>query len=536
MLLSELAGLLGLETAPPDGAKPPPGAPASGPGPGARAAAADPDIRDVTEDSRRAGPGALFCAFRGARADGRDYVPAAFAAGAAAALVSPPDPGGPGPRLLAPEASVRRHASEAARQVFGRPDEGILTVGITGTNGKSTVSYLAEALLAAAGRRPGVLGTVSFRLPGGGTREAPNTTPEGPLLWRTVRDMREDGAGSLVMEVSSHALALGRLGGAALDVALFTNLTRDHLDFHADMESYFLAKCLLFLGPGGSLAAGPGPGAARRAVVNADDPWGRRLLGAPGLRAVGFGFRAEGAEVAGEVTGSSRRGVSLRVSAPGWSGEIRSRLLGRFNAENLLAAAALARALGIPGDLAASVLSEAPGAPGRLSRTGSDDRFLALVDYAHAPGALEAAISAARDLGPARLIALFGCGGDRDRGKRPLMGKAAAGADVAVLTSDNPRTEDPLAIIAEAEAGLAGAGMRRAGPGGAAGVAAAGTYLVEPDRRVAIRLAVDLMREGDILLVAGKGHEDYQIVGREKRHFDDSEETLLALRAAGKSE
>jgi UDP-N-acetylmuramoyl-L-alanyl-D-glutamate--2,6-diaminopimelate ligase len=520
--------------------------------------AADPagaEITLVTEDSREARPGALFCAFKGARSDGRDFIPQAAERGAAAVLCAPPDPGGRIARLLVREdplsrpsdAPVRAAASEAARLVCGEPDLGLLKIGITGTNGKSTVSCLAGDLLRAAGRRPGLIGTVSYRFPDGSEREAPNTTPEGPVLWRTVRDMADSGADGLVMEVSSHALAMGRLGSLAFDVALFTNLSRDHLDFHLDMEDYFLAKARLFLGRGGTLAGGPAAGAAGFCVVNADDPWGERLLAAPGLPSLSFGF-ARGA-VRGELLESGRSGLVLKAACPeGGELTIRSRLLGRFNAENLLAAAALGLALRLPPAAVSSALSESEGAPGRLSRTGTDPDFLALIDYAHAPGALEAALEAARGLAPRRLIVIFGCGGDRDRGKRPLMGKAAAKADVAILTSDNPRAEDPLAIIAETEPGLAEGGMRQAAPAEAPGPqgapeaqvpaareGASGVYHVEPDRAKAIALGARLMGKGDILLVAGKGHEDYQIVGRVKRHFDDAEETLKALRAEGKS-
>jgi UDP-N-acetylmuramoyl-L-alanyl-D-glutamate--2,6-diaminopimelate ligase len=482
------------------------------------------------------GPGFLFCAFKGASADGRSFIPQAEAAGCGATICSPPDPGGARPRILVTAESLRGAASEASRLVYGEPDAGLFMVGITGTNGKTTVCHLVESLLAEAGQAPGLIGTVGMRLPGGEEREAPNTTPEGPLLWKTLRDMADDGGKSAVMEVSSHALSLGRLGGLSFGAALFTNLSRDHLDFHADMEAYFKAKSLLFLGRGGSLEAGPGPGAPKMSLANADDPWGRRILAVPNLNAVGFGFKQ--GSVRGEVMKSGRGGVTLKVSSHRRDMTVRSRLLGRFNAENLLAAAAFGLAMGYGSDLIVRALSRSPGAPGRLSPVGTDERYLALVDYAHAPGALEAAVSAARDLNPSRVIVLFGCGGDRDKGKRPMMGAAAAKGDLVVLTSDNPRTEDQLAIIADAEKGVVEYGLARGDPSKAPNSkrTVSGVYYVEPDRAKAIWLGVSLMRDGDILLVAGKGHENYQITGREKRPFDDREETLKALRGAGKSE
>jgi UDP-N-acetylmuramoyl-L-alanyl-D-glutamate--2,6-diaminopimelate ligase len=538
LFLHELIEALGL---PPEAvAGRPEGFPPGGAAPADVPARGAPGVRDpgpelagATEDSREVGPGWLFCAFRGAVSDGRDFVPQAEGNGCAATICAPPDPGGARPRILVGEGRLRRVASEASRLVYGEPDRGLFKVGVTGTNGKTTVCALAEAVLRAAGRRPGVVGTTGFRFPGGAVREAPNTTPEGPLLWRTLREMADGGADALAMEVSSHALALGRLGPLTFDAAVFTNLSRDHLDFHGDMESYFRAKRRLFAGTPGGDGAAPAAG-ARALLVNADDAWGARLLEELGARARGFGFGA--GEIRGEILRSSREGISLSVRSPEGGLEIRSGLLGRFNAENLLAAAALGLACGYPPELVGGALSGAAGAPGRLSRVGTDPEHLALVDYAHAPGALEAAVAAVRELGPARLIVVFGCGGDRDRGKRPLMGRAAAGGDVVILTSDNPRTEDPLAIMAEAEGGLAAAGLRKV-PAGEAGTGEGrGFYVSEPDRAGAIALGAGLMRAGDILLVCGKGHEDYQIVGREKRRFDDFEVTLEALRSGGKSE
>jgi UDP-N-acetylmuramoyl-L-alanyl-D-glutamate--2,6-diaminopimelate ligase len=374
------------------------------------------------------------------------------------------------------------------------------------------------------------MGTTGYRW-GDVRRPAPNTTPEGPLFWVTLKDMANGGADSCVMEVSSHALALGRTEGLRCAYALFTNLSRDHLDFHPDMEGYFQAKRLLFTErlKGG----GPGP----RAAVNADDPYGARLKGELGEGALSFGFQS--GEIRGKVLSESREGVSVSVMGPQWETEVRSKLLGGFNAENLLASLALLSLTGAGVQEAARLLGGAPGAPGRLERAGPpESRYLALVDYAHSPGALTAVVAAAKRLtgSGGRLIVVFGCGGDRDRGKRPLMGAAAAGADLPILTSDNPRTEDPEAIMLDAEPGLAGAGLKRAGPKslGESEEGLKGVYFKEADRRRAIELGCRLLRPQDALLIAGKGHEDYQIIGRAKHPFDDRAEAEKALAALGK--
>ncbi|MDR1110240.1 MAG: UDP-N-acetylmuramoyl-L-alanyl-D-glutamate--2,6-diaminopimelate ligase [Deltaproteobacteria bacterium] len=487
----------------------------------------DPEILDLSEDSREVGPGWLFAALSGARDDGRAFIPGARAAGAVALMAQ----GAAGdlprhglPAILVPGGDIRRVLSRAARLVHGKPDEGLLTIGLTGTNGKTTISYLLEDMLAGAGIPCGVIGTVDYRW-GGRALPAPNTTPEGPLLWRTLRRMLDGGMRAVVMEVSSHALELGRLGELGFDAALFSNLSRDHLDFHPGLEEYYLAKRRLFLE-----RLRPG---ARGAAACSDDPFGRRLLGelaGPGSpRSLGYGL-GPGADVGARDLRLGRGGLEMTATLGRAPARVTSPLLGTFNAQNILGALAVAELIGVDfAGPAGEALCRSRGAPGRLERVGSNGDFLVLVDYAHTPGALAAALGSLRDLAPGRLVCLFGCGGDRDRGKRPLMAREAGRlADLVVLTSDNPRQEDPMAIIGDAEAGLGGLRARGDGRG-------PGTYLVEPDRGRAIRAACALMDEGDILLIAGKGHEDYQIVGTEKRHFDDREEALAALRGLGRA-
>jgi UDP-N-acetylmuramoyl-L-alanyl-D-glutamate--2,6-diaminopimelate ligase len=398
---------------------------------------------------------------------------------------------------------------------------------VTGTNGKSTISYLLEDMLRTAGRTPGVIGTVNYRWPGV-RAQAPNTTPEGPLLYRVLAAMAKAGCDTAVMEISSHALSLGRVRDLRVAAALMTNLTRDHLDHHGSMEAYYQAKRRLFF-----------ENLAGRAAVGLGDPYLARLAEELGPRALTYGL-GPAADVRGEGVAVDRRGVSMTVETPSGAYRVDSRLLGSFNVLNLLGAAALGEILGLDHQAASAALSGSAGAPGRLQRVGG--RYMALVDYAHTPSALAAALRSCRALGPARLFAVFGCGGDRDRGKRPLMGREAGRlADLVILTSDNPRTEDPLGIIDEAAAGLRELGLKQLEAGLLAGrslegVAATltGTFVVEPDRRAAIRLAMGLMEPEDLVLVAGKGHEDYQIIGLEKTRLDDVEEVERALAEHGR--
>jgi UDP-N-acetylmuramoyl-L-alanyl-D-glutamate--2,6-diaminopimelate ligase len=477
----------------------------------------DPAVALVTCDSRAVRPGAVFFALRGVRADGHDFAARAAAAGAVAVVADHPVECGPARLLLA--ASPRRALALAAANVHGRPAERLRLAGVTGTNGKTTVGYLVDACARAAGLASALVGTVVWRHPGG-ARPATHTTPDPEALQAFLRDAVAAGAVVATMEVSSHALEQERVAGLEFRAAGFTNLTRDHLDYHLTMDAYFDAKRRLFadhLAPGGV------------AVVNADNGPGQYLarhLGAAGRTTWSYGL-AGGATIRAEEPRVGLDGIAARVRTPAGAIALRSPLVGLHNLENLLCAAGLALALGIPPSAVEAGLAACPGAPGRLERIERDG-IRVLVDYAHTGDALARALDALRALGPRRLLCVFGCGGDRDRGKRPIMGEAAGRrADLVVATSDNPRGEDPLAILAEIVPGLEAAGLARRTEAEAA--AGASGYAVVADRREAIRLAVRAARPGDAVLVAGKGHEDYQLVGGEKRPFDDREEARRAL-------
>ncbi|HSM91987.1 MAG TPA: UDP-N-acetylmuramoyl-L-alanyl-D-glutamate--2,6-diaminopimelate ligase [Anaeromyxobacteraceae bacterium] len=476
----------------------------------------DPRVRRVTGDSREVEPGTVFFALTGVKADGHDFAAEAARRGAVAVVAEHAVACAPALLLLAP--SARRAMAVAAANLHGRPGDALQLAGVTGTNGKTTVTYLLESCANAAGLPLGVMGTVTHRFPGV-VRAASHTTPESTTIQELLAEMRDAGARAAVLEVSSHALAQERVAGMRVAVAGFTNLTRDHLDYHGDMDAYFAAKRRLFsehLAPGGT------------AVINAHDPWGVKLadeLG-PGRRVWRYGTRT-GDALRPLSLQAGLDGITARFATPGGELELRSPLVGAHNVENLLLAAGMALALGLPLDAIARGLSASPGAPGRLERIAARGVNV-FVDYAHTDDALSHALDALRALSPRRLLCVFGCGGDRDPGKRPLMGLSAGRrADLAVVTSDNPRTEDPAAIIAEILPGLAQAGASRLDR--AAALRGERGFAVEPDRRAAIRLAVEAAREGDAILVAGKGHEDYQIVGTEKHHLDDREEARAAL-------
>ncbi|KXS55653.1 MAG: hypothetical protein AMR96_07050 [Candidatus Adiutrix intracellularis] len=488
----------------------------------------DPEISGITDDSRNVAPGWIFAAQPGVRFNGRNFAAEAVARGAAAVLLPEPDLELAVPRLLAPKERLHSIIAFAASIIYGHPTDQLITVGLTGTNGKTTVSYLMEAILKRAGLKPGVMGTVNYRWPGE-TRPAPNTTPEGSVLFGVLVAMYQAGCRSAILEVSSHGLSLGRVAGLNFEVALFTNLSRDHLDFHKDMDDYYKTKKLLF-----TRYLRPGVG---RAVINIDDKYGRRLAGELGERALTYGFSEE-AQVRGDDLRVDRNGLSLSISVPGgktWHQT--SPLLGEVNACNILAAAAMALSLRLALETIREALALCPGAPGRLEKVGSNSDYLVLVDYAHTPDALAKVLKTAGNLEAKRLFAVFGCGGDRDRGKRPLMGRLGGEiADLCLLTSDNPRTEEPWGILLEIEEGLKTLNLNRYEPGELVGDGwpGGGGYLMIIDRQAAITEAVRLMTPGDVLLIAGKGHEDYQIIGWGKKPFNDQQEALAALRKMGK--
>lgn len=477
------------------------------------------DVNGLYYDSRQVRPGGLFFALRGASVDGHRFVEDAVARGAAAVVMEQPCPLPAGVAGLMVE-NGRRAMALAAAAYYGDPSREMLVVGITGTNGKTTITYLLEELLKAAGRRPAVLGTVDYRFEGE-RLPSRHTTPESVDLMGVIAGFRQRGADALVMEVSSHALEQHRVDGVRFDIGVFTNLTPEHLDYHGDLETYFEAKLKLF--------AGLGDCSPRQAVVNLDDGYGARLAGMlPAV--IGCGQQAP-AEVTAEDVSFAIDGIVATLRTPLGRAALRSPLVGDFNLQNLLCAAGVGAALEMPPEAIATALGRAPQVPGRLESIVNDRGALVLVDYAHTGDALQNVLTTLRQLGPRRLLCVFGCGGDRDAGKRPVMGEIAARlADLAILTSDNPRSEDPLQIMGQVEGGIRRIHPRPWSPQQARNAQGQG-YVAIADRRLAIRFAVSLLQSGDVLLVAGKGHEDYQIVGRQRLHFDDREELREALAA-----
>ena len=466
-------------------------------------------VAGVEHDSRRVGAGDLFAALSGASFDGASFAPVAVERGAVAVLGARSLSVGV-PQLVSED--VRRAMAIAAHAVAGDPTEGISLIGVTGTNGKTTVAYLVAGMLRALGEKPWMLGTVESRA-GVAARPAAHTTPEAPELARFAREAREAGAKFLVMEVSSHGLAQQRVRGARFAVAAFTNLSRDHLDFHGTMEAYENAKASFFTDY--RVAAH---------VIHVGDPVGERIatrlveLGERPLT-VARGLSPSGmrADVSVAEASIGRDGIEATVTFRDASYELRSPLVGDHNLENLLVAFGCGLALGLGAERTLAALSRVAGAPGRLEAVPDPRGAKIFVDYAHTPDALSRALAALRPITQKRLMVVFGCGGDRDRGKRAPMGEAAAvGADVLVVTSDNPRTEDPQAIVDDILPGV-----RKSGAVQVADATSAKGYCVEVDRAVAIDAAVAALATGDTLLIAGKGHEDYQIVGTEKRAFDD---------------
>jgi len=452
------------------------------------------EVTGLAYDSRQVVPGCAFVAVPGHATDGHLFVPQALERGAVALIVERVAPEWAARVPWVRVADARGALAAAAARFYGYPARRLDLTGVTGTNGKTTTTHLIRAVYRQAGLTTGLIGTI-HTLIGDTVLPAERTTPESLDLQRLWRRMADTGVTHVVLEVSSHALRLGRVDPADFAAAVFTNLTQDHLDFHRDMEDYFAAKALLFTG----LPAG---GAA---VINADDPWGRRLAGMCPDRAVTYGV--EGGTVRAEGVTAGTRGVSFTVTGPWGTFPLNLRLSGLFNVYNALAAATLGLVRGIPADAVRAGLEAVPGVPGRFERVDGGQDFTVIVDYAHTPDGLKNVLRAARRITEGRVISVFGCGGDRDRGKRPLMGRISGElADFTVITSDNPRTEDPMAIIAAVEAGTR---------------AVTGRYTVIPDRREAIRAALEMARPGDLVLIAGKGHEDYQIIGRTKYPFDD---------------
>ncbi len=465
-------------------------------------------IAAIEFDSRRVSPQSLFFAFPGSKADGRQFAADALARGAVAVVSESAAPADFAGRWIQ-VAHGRQALSLAARNFFRRPDERLFLTGITGTNGKTTTSYLIDSVLRSGGKITAMIGTIEYHL-AGRVLKAVNTTPESLDLLRLFAELESEGGTHVTMEVSSHALALGRVYGVNFHTTIFTNLTRDHLDFHGDMESYFAAKQLLFEGAGGA--------PPKYAVLNRDDEWARRIKVKPGTEVLWYGLGQEAMLRPRHIT-SGFGGLRFDLQFGKLRIPVESPLIGKINVYNILAACAAGLTYGLSPEVIARGIAGLQAVPGRFERVDEGQPFVVVVDYAHTDDALRNVIAVARGLNPKRVITLFGCGGDRDRAKRPLMGQAAAEAsDFVVLTSDNPRSEDPLAIMNDALVGI-----RRVDV----------PHVVEPDRQAAIRRALKEAREGDIVILAGKGHETYQVLKDKTIDFDDRAVAREVLKGYG---
>ncbi|MGH7232614.1 MAG: UDP-N-acetylmuramoyl-L-alanyl-D-glutamate--2,6-diaminopimelate ligase [Nitrospiraceae bacterium] len=472
------------------------------------------EVTALTDDSRQVKPGCLFVAVKGERTDGHGFIPQAVANGASALAIQ--DRSTSVHTSSVPTVSVRDSKSALgllAARLYRDPSSRLRMVGVTGTNGKTTVTYLCKGILEAAGRSVGLIGTVAYQI-GPERLNASHTTPGAVELQTLLARMVETGMHTAVMEVSSHALAMDRTAGCEFDAAVFTNLTQDHLDFHSDLEDYFQAKLRLFedLSPTG---AKTGP---KRAIVNADDPRGARVAQASRVPVWTYSLRKP-ADIRAENVRLSLSGTIFTAVTPLGRLEVESRLVGEHNVANMLAAIGVGLHEGLSQEMVCEGLRHVVNVPGRFERVDAGQNFTVVVDYAHTDDALSRLLVTAQALKTGRVITVFGCGGDRDRGKRPKMGRVAAQhSDVVILTSDNPRTEDPMAILREVEIGVRdtlGSGTTR--------------YQVIPERRQAIEAAIREARGGDMVLIAGKGHEDYQIIGGQRLHFDDREVAREAI-------
>lgn len=473
-------------------------------------------VRGIAYDSRRVEKGDLFVAIRGARQDGGLFVEDALRRGAAAIVCESPPLTATGAAWVRVSDSRSALAGLAANY-FHHPSRRMRLIGITGTNGKTTTSLLIESILKQAGHPVGVLGTLAYRW-GDRILKAPMTTPESLDLQRLLHSMLQDGVSHVVMEVSSHALALGRVRGCSFAAALFTNLSQDHLDFHVDMESYYEAKSILFLE---HLGNSDQPGIA---VINRDDPYGFRLIEATGAEVWSYSVQRRDARVWVKSAELTPAGIKAELFTTDGPVRIHSPLIGRLNLYNLVAAATMALALGEGRELIEEGLARVSRVDGRLERVEIPESagFQVVVDYAHTPDAMVKALTCLREMTPNRLIVVFGCGGDRDRSKRPLMGEAAARlGDLVIVTSDNPRTEVPERIIEEIVKGVRSCRTPFIEPSRMTG--AKHGYTVVLERRDAIQGALAWAQPGDVLFIGGKGHETYQIIGAEVLPFDDRE-------------
>jgi UDP-N-acetylmuramoyl-L-alanyl-D-glutamate--2,6-diaminopimelate ligase len=464
----------------------------------------DGNITGIVYDSRAVQPGHLFACLRGFVHDGHRFAPDAVARGAAALLVDHPLPAAV-PQVIAPD--TRAALAPIAAAFYGHPSQGLWLCGVTGTNGKTTTTYLIDAVVRAAGRRSALIGTTGAMADGAPLdfHMSTSTTPEAPDLQRLLRGLRDRGVDHVVMEVTSHALQFSRVAGCRFAAAVFTNLTQDHLDLHGDLDRYRDTKARLF-------GMVPSDGVS---VINADDPAGAAMAAQSRARVVTYGIDRP-ADVQARGIAFGRRGTRLTVHWPGGAREMSLRLPGRFNVSNVLAAFAVGLACGIDAAVVAPALEGLGGVPGRCELVEEGQPFTVLVDYAHSPDSLEKILRLAAQITEGRRIAVFGCGGDRDRLKRPIMGRIGTRlADYAIFTSDNPRGEDPASIVRDIEAGVEGAR----------------NFESIVDRRLAIARGLEMAGPGDVVVIAGKGHETYQIIGDRMEAFDDREVAREWLRA-----
>jgi UDP-N-acetylmuramoyl-L-alanyl-D-glutamate--2,6-diaminopimelate ligase len=484
------------------------------------------EVTGLAYDSRRVAAGDVFFAIPGEKLDGHDFIPQALASGAVGIVAARARTQPSGTAWIRTK-DVRRAMGLWGAHFHGYPSRRMKLVGVTGTNGKTTVTYLVESILSAGGLNPGVIGTISYRY---GKHEVPShhTTPESLELQAFLAEMEKAGVGSVAMEVSSHALAQERVRGIDFDVALFTNLSRDHLDYHANMEEYFSAKSRLFTD---YLRVSPKP--AKSAVIYGDDPKGKELVEKSqnaGLETCSYGEGSQW-DIHPLRVQSDVAGLKGQLKVKDDRLDFSSPLIGAANLQNIMGAVGVGSSLGLSPDVIAEGIGAVRSVPGRLEKIDNALGISVLVDYAHTPDALEKVLAAVRPLTQGRVWTVFGCGGDRDRGKRPLMGEIAARlSDFLVVTSDNPRTEDPIRILAEIEDGVKQAGLQKLG---ARAAEAKRGYWIESDRQAAIGMALRAAWPGDVVLIAGKGHEDYQILGTRKIHFDDREVAREELQRIG---
>lgn len=495
----------------------------------------DLEVTGLAYDSRVVKSGFLFVALRGHAQDGHDFIKEAIRNGAVAVVA---ESVGDVRRINSEITMIQVPDSRAALSLlsvkfYGKPFRGMRLVGITGTNGKTTTSYILESILFAAGKKPGVIGTVNYRF-AGQIYDAPVTTPESLELMRILRRMADAGVTDVIIEVSSHALDQRRTTACPFEVAIFTNISRDHLDYHASMEEYFEAKSLLFLK---SREERNSP--FTNAVINTDDPKGKDLAGLTDFPVMSYGLNKE-CDVRAEQIRATRSGLSARLKCPAGEVDMQSRLIGGFNMYNILAASAAALCMGVDLKQISAGIARLDVVPGRMEPVKNRRSMNIIVDYAHTPDALEKALKTVKPLVDGRLISVFGCGGDRDKGKRWEMGHVAGElSDLVVITTDNPRTEASSAIAFQIEEGVRDSGLKKLEriyrsvssefETTKEGQAFESGYVIEPDRASAIRIAVRGAGRNDLVLIAGKGHEDYQIIGTKRRHFDDRKVAAAAV-------